>query len=127
LGMLMNSGNAQSAGGSTAGLGGLLEAFSQNGMAEQVGSWIGTGQNLPINADQISQVLGSLGGAGGSTGIGDVLGQLAGSTGLSRDDAASQLSELLPNIVDKLTPHGQVPDASNLGDLGGLMQQLLGK
>jgi uncharacterized protein YidB (DUF937 family) len=82
---------------------------------------------LPINADQLSQVLGSLGGAaGGSGGLGDILGQLAGHAGVSREDAAGHLSELLPNLVDKLTPNGQVGDTSGL-DLGSIMQQVLGK
>jgi uncharacterized protein YidB (DUF937 family) len=63
---------------------------------------------------------------GGAGGLGDILGQLAGSAGVSREDAAGHLSELLPNLVDKLTPNGQVADTSGM-DLGSIMQQVLGK
>ncbi len=126
-GLLGGAGDQAQAGNAAGGLGGLLEAFTKNGMGAQADSWQGTGANLPINADQLSQVLGSLGGAaGGSGGLSDILGQLAGHAGVSREDAAGHLSELLPNLVDKLTPNGQVGDTSGL-DLGSIMQQVLGK
>ncbi len=125
LGGLLGGGQAP-AGNAAGGLGGLLEAFTKNGMGAQADSWQGTGANLPINADQLSQVLGSLGGAGGAGGLGDILGQLAGHAGVSREDAAGHLSEILPSLVDKLTPNGQVADTSGM-DLGSIMQQVLGK
>jgi uncharacterized protein YidB (DUF937 family) len=56
----------------------------------------------------------------------DILGQLAGKAGISREDAAGHLTEILPNLVDKLTPNGQVADISGM-DLGSIMQQVLGK
>lgn len=124
LGGLLGGGGGQApAGDAAGGIGSLLEAFTKNGMGEQAASWQGTGANLPINADQLSQVLGSLGGAGG---LGDILGQLAGKAGVSREDAAGHLSDILPNLVDKLTPNGQVADTSGM-DLGSIMQQVLGK
>jgi uncharacterized protein YidB (DUF937 family) len=129
LGGMLGGGGQSAAGGMAGGLGGLLQTMAQNGMGAQADSWQGTGANLPINADQLSQILGSLGGAGGgssSGGMADILGQLAGSAGVSRDEAAGHLTELLPNLVDKLTPNGQVGDGSGL-DLGSIMQQVLGK
>jgi uncharacterized protein YidB (DUF937 family) len=128
LGGLMGGGQSAPAGNMAGGLGGLLEAFTKNGMGEHANSWQGTGANLPISPDQLSQVLGSLGastdGSGGS--MADILGQLAGKAGISREDAAGHLTEILPNLVDKLTPNGQVADTSGM-DLGSIMQQVLGK
>ena len=125
-GMLGGGAQQASAGNMAGGLGGLLEAFTKNGMGAQADSWQSTGANLPINADQLSQVLGSLGGGAGAGGLGDILGQLAGQAGVSREDAAGHLTEILPNLVDKLTPNGQVGDTSGM-DLGSIMQQVLGK
>jgi uncharacterized protein YidB (DUF937 family) len=106
---------AQNQGG---GLTDLIGKFAQGGLGDVAKSWVGTGENLPISADQISSVLGS-----------DVVGQLAGQLGMSHGDAASGLSQLLPQLVDKLTPNGQLPQAGqglpDLGALGGLLGGLL--
>ena len=90
---------------SIGGLEGLIQSFQRNGLADIVNSWVGTGQNLPISSDQIKQGLGS-----------DLVGQLASKTGLSSDAASSQLANLLPGLIDKLTPDGNVP-------AGGLLEQ----
>lgn len=79
------------------GLAGLVQAFQKNGLGEIVNSWVSTGQNIPASPQQIEQGLGS-----------DVLKQLASKAGLSPQDASSQLSSLLPNLIDKLTPHGKI-------------------
>lgn len=107
LGMLASraSGSQGSAAGGLGGLGDLIDRFTRGGLGDVVGSWVGTGQNAPISGDQLSNVLGD-----------DTMGQLAEQAGLSRGDAAGQLSELLPQVVDRLTPDGRVPD----GDLGGM-------
>ena len=86
-------------GGQQGGLAGLAQAFKDKGMGDVVQSWIGTGQNMPISADQITQVLG-----------GAKLDELANSAGLSTADVSSHLSQLLPGIVDKLTPNGHIPE-----------------
>ncbi|MEX5217570.1 MAG: YidB family protein [Nitrospira sp.] len=90
---------------SIGGLEGLIQSFQRNGLTDIVNSWVGTGQNLPISSDQIKQGLGS-----------DLVGQLASKTGLSADAASSQLANLLPGLIDKLTPDGNVP-------AGGLLEQ----
>ncbi|MDD2667630.1 YidB family protein [Zoogloea sp.] len=106
LGLIQNS---------EGGLGGLLAKLNQGGLGEQVASWVGTGQNLPVSAEQISQVL-------GGAGLGDIAAQL----GLSQESAAGQLADLLPRVVDGLTPNGEVPDSDKelltqgLSALGGL-------
>jgi uncharacterized protein YidB (DUF937 family) len=90
------------------GLSGLVQQFQQKGLGDVVSSWVSTGQNLPITADQISHVLGS-----------QQVKDLAAKVGISPEQASSQLSALLPTIVDKLTPNGQV------GDSGGLLTAAL--
>jgi uncharacterized protein YidB (DUF937 family) len=96
------------------GLGGLVEKFQQAGLGDVVGSWIGTGQNLPISADQLSSVLGS-----------DALSGLAAKLGVDPSEAAGQLAQVLPGLVDHLTPAGQAPQ-EGLGDSGDLMGALSG-
>lgn len=85
------------------GLSGVVQQFHQKGLSDIVSSWVSTGQNLPITADQITHVLGS-----------EQVKDLAAKVGLSPDQAGSQLSSLLPMIVDKLTPNGQVADSGGL-------------
>lgn len=100
------------------GLGGLMDKFQQAGMGDVIGSWIGTGQNQPISGDQLGQVLGS-----------DTLSDIAAQLGVQPGEAASQLSHVLPGLVDQLTPQGEAPaqGLGNEGDLfgmlGGLLQQ----
>ncbi len=92
------------------GLAGLVQAFQKNGLCEIVNSWVSTGQNMLASPQQIEQGLGS-----------DVLRQLASKAGLSPQDASSQLSKLLPNLIDKLTPNGKI-EADPLEQLLKLVQ-----
>ena len=94
---------------------GLLAAFQKQGLGPIVQSWIGTGQNLPISASQVQQVLGN-----------DVLGELAAKAGLKVPDTASALSSLLPQVVDKLSPAGSLPLPKDLGGLLGSLGKLVG-
>lgn len=91
--------------GQQGGLAGLAKTFQDKGMGDQIASWIGNGQNLPISVDQIKNVLGS-----------GQLGQIASQLGMDEQQAAGGLADLLPQVVDKLTPGGQVPQ-------GDLMEQ----
>ena len=81
------------------GLPGIIGKLQSGGLAQQVGSWIGTGQNMTVSGSQLQEVLGS-----GS------IGQIAQQLGMSHGDASSNLAQMLPQIIDKLTPHGQIPD-----------------
>jgi uncharacterized protein YidB (DUF937 family) len=99
----------------TGGLEGLVRSFRQKGLGGVVDSWVSTGQNQPISADQISQALGS-----------DKIAGLAQSLGLSQGDLSSKLAQMLPQVVDKLTPNGQIPDSSGLGDLLSSVRKHLG-
>ena len=98
------------------GLSGLLQNFHEKGLGGLASSWVGTGQNLPISADQIQNVLGS-----------DQVKQLAAKAGISPDIASSALSQLLPTLVDKLTPNGQVPQHSSILEMGMSVLQSLNK
>jgi uncharacterized protein YidB (DUF937 family) len=80
------------------GLPGIISKFEHGGMADHVGSWVGTGVNMPISGAQLQEILGS-----GS------IGEIAQRLGLSHADASSELAHVLPQIIDKLTPAGQVP------------------
>ena len=112
-GMLANRGQGGAgAGGDSGGLGGLAdlaEQFQRGGLGDVMKSWIGTGQNLPVSPDQLGEVLG-----------GDVLGQLTERTGMDQGDLLGKLSQLLPQIVDRATPEGRIPDAG-LGDIGAIL------
>ena len=92
------------------GLNGLLGQFQSGGLANIFQSWVSTGQNLPISPQQIQNVLGS-----------DAVQQLAAKAGINPQDAAAHLSNLLPALVDKLTPNGQVPQGNPLEQLQGLL------
>jgi uncharacterized protein YidB (DUF937 family) len=96
------------------GLAGLVQSFHEKGLGEIASSWVSTGPNLAISAEQIQQLLGS-----------DQVKQLAAKAGLSPDVAGSSLAQLLPTFIDQLTPNGQVPQHSNLLETGmGLLQSL---
>lgn len=103
IGMLGN--NA----GGLGGLAGLVNQFQQGGLGDIVQSWVSTGQNLPVSPEQLGGVLGS-----------DRLGQLAQQLGMPQGEVTGQLSQILPQLVDQLTPNGQLPAGGGLGDLGAL-------
>ncbi len=81
------------------GIQGVLGKFEQAGLGAQAKSWIGTGQNQPIDANAISQIFGQ-----------GQLGQIAQQLGITHEQAAGQLAQVLPQVVDRLTPQGQIPE-----------------
>ena len=92
---------------SQGGLGGLITKLGQGGMSDAAASWIGKGQNLPISADQIAQVIGS-----------GPIGTFAQRLGISPDQAAQVIASTLPQLIDHLTPGGNLTEAGNpLNDL----------
>jgi uncharacterized protein YidB (DUF937 family) len=82
------------------GLPGLVSQFQQQGLGGVVQSWIGTGPNQPITADQLHTVLGS-----------DTVQQMAARFGINPQDLLQKLSQVLPQAVDKMTPAGVVPQS----------------
>lgn len=87
------------------GLGGLLGRFQQAGLTEQASSWVSTGQNLPISGGQLENALGA-----------DAIGNIAQQLGMSQGDASGALANLLPGVIDQLTPQGQVTEGAALND-----------
>ncbi len=110
IGMLGQGGGSGGAGGQ-GGLGGLISKMSQAGLGDVIGSWVGTGQNLPVQPDQLGAALGN-----------DTISSMAGQLGMNSNDLLGQLSQMLPQVVDKLTPQGQVPQ----GDLASILGSLVG-
>jgi len=91
------------AGGLLGGLGGLLENFQKSGHGNVVNSWVGPGENQPVTPGQLGSALGP-----------DIIKALAQRSGLSEEDLARQLSQVLPGVVDKLTPNGRFPTQAEL-------------
>jgi uncharacterized protein YidB (DUF937 family) len=91
--------------GTTGGLGGLLEQLQQAGFGEQANSWVSRGANKPISPDAMTQVFGHEG-----------LEQISRQAGITPDEASRGLSALLPEVVDRVTPDGNVPDADALAN-----------
>src|SRR5579864_161051 len=89
------------------GLTALTQTFERNGLEHIISSWIGTGENAPISADQIKATLGS-----------ERLADLAKKAGISPDTATQYLTNTLPRLVDALTPNGKVGNASDLFSIG---------
>jgi uncharacterized protein YidB (DUF937 family) len=85
------------------GLGALLQRFQQKGYGDQAQSWVSTGENQPIEPDAVSNVF-----------DGNELSQIASQAGVSEDEARTGLSQLLPHVVDHLTPLGELPEPDQL-------------
>ena len=107
---MLGQGGGGGAAGGLGGLGGLVSKMSQAGLGDVVGSWVGTGQNLPVQPDQLGAALGQ-----------DTISSMAGQLGMNNNDLLGQLSQMLPQVVDKLTPQGQVPQGDLSSILGGLL------
>jgi uncharacterized protein YidB (DUF937 family) len=95
----------EGAGGLLGGLGGLLDKLQKGGLGNATNSWIGSGQNQPVSPGQ----LGSFGPV--------IIKTLAQRSGLSEEEMTKQLSQILPGVVDKLTPHGRVPTVAELSQI----------
>jgi uncharacterized protein YidB (DUF937 family) len=80
------------------GVQGVVNQFERNGFGPTVRSWVGTGANLPIDAEHIERVLGS-----------DLLQQMSAKTGVSVADLKQKLAEVLPQAIDQMTPGGVIP------------------
>lgn len=87
-----------SSGGQSGGLAGLVQQFQQAGLGAQVNSWVSTGQNLPIDPQQLMQVFGQ-----------GNFQQMASQAGMDPQQLGGQLSQMLPQLIDQMTPQGQIP------------------
>jgi uncharacterized protein YidB (DUF937 family) len=94
------------------GLAGLLQQFAGAGLGAQASSWVGTGENIPVSGEQVHQALGA-----------EQIAAFAQKLGLPPGQVSGLLAQVLPQVIDHLTPHGQVPQGSGLESaLGGLLQ-----
>ena len=84
------------------GLGGVVGRMKEQGYGREADSWVGTGENVPISADVLSQILGR-----------DVIDQSARAMGISPDEAAGGLAQVFPEIVNEITPNGRVDSGSD--------------
>lgn len=91
LGQMMGSGGQ-------GGLNAIVAKLQQAGFGDQVKSWLGNGQNVPITADQLKQVLGS-----------DAVRQLAARFNIPVDQITQILAQQLPAAVDRASPDGKLP------------------
>ena len=96
----------EGAGGLLGGLGGLLDKLQKSGLGDATNSWVGSGQNKPVSPGQLGPALGP-----------DIIKTLAQRSGLSEEEITKQLSQILPGVVDKLTPRGRLPTMAELSDL----------
>ena len=92
------------------GLSGLMAKLQQGGLAEVAASWVSTGANQPVSPDALGSALGP-----------DLMGQIAQAFGGNQQQAAGTLADLLPGLIDQLTPQGQLPADNGLGGLGALL------
>lgn len=108
-GSLVGAVTAAVANPATGGLQGLVEKAKEAGLAEQAASWVGQQANLPITPEQVHAVLGS-----------DVVHKLAEQLNMPHTDVASGLAQVLPAVVNHLTPDGVVPEHGSAGLQQGL-------
>lgn len=85
------------------GLAGIVKQFQAGGLADQVQSWIGTGQNQPITGDQLENAIGQ-----------DNVARMSQKLGVSPQVVSAGLAALLPTIIDHLTPKGQIENGADL-------------
>lgn len=103
---------------SVGGLPGLISAFQRAGLGDVANSWVGSGANRPVTGAQIEQALGS-----------DTLRQLASSAGVDASQVSGLLAQVLPEVVNQVTPRGSVPRGGAggqdaiMGMLGGLLRR----
>src|SRR6516165_1479378 len=93
-------------GGVLGGLGGLLNKLEQGGLGDQTKSWVGTGQNQQVSPGQLGQALGP-----------NIIKTLSQMTGLSEDDLTKQLSQVLPGVINWMTPNGRLPTVAELSKM----------
>jgi uncharacterized protein YidB (DUF937 family) len=103
--------------GGGGGLGDVISAFNKSGLGDVMSSWVGGGPNKPVDPGALANVLGP-----------EILGQFAQKAGIGQADAGSALASVLPELINHITPQGQVPQGNALdGVLGSLLGQLGGR
>jgi uncharacterized protein YidB (DUF937 family) len=94
----------------------MMSKLSSNGMGQQLQSWIGQGKNEPVSGDQIRQAVDPA-----------MLNQLAEQAHISPEEASNHVAQVLPEMVNKATPEGQVPSGDPFSQGIGSLKQMFGK
>jgi uncharacterized protein YidB (DUF937 family) len=89
-------------------VGGVMDKLKSGGLSEQFKSWVGKGENKPVTADQVTQALGN-----------EHIAKIAEQTGMSQDQAAQNIADKLPGMVDKMTPDGDQSALSGMTSKAG--------
>ncbi len=97
-------------------LGGIADKLKQGGLGDQVDSWMGDGENLPVSADQVKEAVGE-----------DKLSEMAGKLGVDSDGAADKLSQMLPSVMDKASSGGNLLEQFTSGNPLDIAKGLFGK
>ena len=87
--------------GQHGGLGGLLDKLKAGGLADAVSSWVGTGDNQAVPANQLESAIGA-----------DTISKITAKLGITKEQASSLLARYLPMVIDKLTPHGKLEEGT---------------
>ena len=87
--------------GQHGGIGGLLDKLKASGLGDAVSSWVGTGDNQPVPANQLESAVGA-----------DTISQITAKLGVTKEHASSLLAQYLPMVIDRLTPHGKLEDGT---------------
>lgn len=90
----------------------LLGGFQANGMDDKVQSWVGTGENASLSAAEVESVVSP-----------EQIEEVAQRLGVSHEEAASVLADVIPDVVDGVSPSGQLPDQSQLDDVFSQLAQ----
>lgn len=106
---------AEQGGQGGGGLQALARLFQQQGLDDVLSSWIGTGQNRAISPDQLARVFGS-----------DGISRISQQAGVSPNEGLGMLAQMLPLVVDRLTPQGRIPQRDPLEDIGQRLLSQLG-
>jgi uncharacterized protein YidB (DUF937 family) len=85
------------------GLQGIVSQLTSAGLGQQVQSWIGTGENKPVSGQQIQQAMDPA-----------ALQQMAQQTGMSPEQISNNVAQVLPSLIDQVTPSGKVPSTDPL-------------
>ena len=93
-------------GGMLGGLGGLVNKLQQGGLGDVVNSWVGSEQNQQVSPNQLGSALGP-----------NIIKTLSQMTGVSEDELTKQLSQVLPGVVNGLTPNGRLPTVAELSKM----------
>ncbi len=93
--------------GLISGLGGLLDRLKQAGQGNVANSWVSAGPNVPIEPAQLNSALGQ-----------QTVSDLARQAGVSEQVLLAHLAQVLPNLIDKLTPAGRLPTQNEVWNTG---------